>query len=696
MKMKKVIYSLSFLFLITAISCGSSKQSAEKNTEMTTDINQMPKSGPSPSIKFSKPIIHKLDNGLTIIVVENHKLPRVNASLRMDNQPIRLRDKKGSDDLLSALLGSGSKNVSKDQFNEKTDFYGANVSLYDGGFYINSLSKYFPEILHLTVDQALHPVFSEEEFKTEKKKAEEALKMDEKNTPSIARRVTNKLAYGKHPYGEFTSMKTLNNVNLEDVKNYYHKSFIPNHAYLIVVGDVKAADIKEMAEKEFGNWKPAPQTKPLSLPAIKNVPSTEIDFVNMPNAEQTELAVVQRSDVRRNNPDYQKVLLMNAILGGDFNSYLNMTLREKHGWTYGARSSFGTDKYGSIFKASTSIRNTVADSAVTVTLAQINKIINEKVDSTTLANNKAKYLGKFVLQMEKPATIANQAYNMLTNNLPEDYYKNFLKKLDAVTVDDVQEVAKKYLHPNQLRVVMAGKAEVIVPGLEKAGYKVNFYDKNGEPTEKPKMNIKIPDGVNTQSVLDHYFDAIGGKEKIKNIKSVFAVYEMSMQGQVLRQEMKAMAPNKTAMEIKMGTMTMQKMVFDGNKAYQEARGQRMELDAKKVEEMKNESQPFSVMSLYKNGKLDRVENIDGTNYYVIKGADETEYYFDSKTGYKTKEVKHMKQAGKDLTQPVTFEDYKSFNGVKFPGKIRVSFGPQIMTFIVKDVKTNTLTDEDFK
>lgn len=695
--MKKIIYSLSFLLILTAISCGSTKNSsAEKNTEMTKDINIMPQSGPSPSIRFSKPIIHKLANGLTIIVVENHKLPNVNASLRIDNQPLRLRDKKGSDDLLSALLGSGSKNVSKDQFNEKTDFYGAFVSLYDGGFNINALSKYFPEILQLTIDQVLHPVFSEEEFNTEKKKAEESLKMDEKNTPSIAHSVTNKLAYGDHPYGEFTSQKTLKNVNLEDVKKYYHKNFAPNNAYLIVVGDVKASDINKIAEKEFKDWMPAPQNKPLSLPAINAVTSTEIDFINMPNAEQTELAVVQRSDIRRNNPDYQKVLLMNAILGGDFNSYLNMTLREEHGWTYGARSNFGTDKYGSIFKASTSIRNTVADSAVTVTLAQINKIINEKVDSTTLANNKAKYVGSFVLQMEKPATIANQAYNMLINNLPEDYYKNFLKKLDAVSVEDIQAVAQKYLHPNQLRIVMAGKASITVPGLEKAGYKINFYNKNGELVEKPKMHIKIPDGVTTQSVLDHYFEAIGGKKKINNIKSVFATYETDMQGQVLQQEIKKMTPNKSAMAIKMGDMTLQKIVFDGAKGYQEAQGQKVDLDAETAKKMKEEVQPFSEMPLYKTGKLDRVENIDGTNYYVIKGADKTDYYFDSKTGYKTKEVKYMSVAGKERTQPITLSDYKSFNGIKFPGKISLSFGPQKMEFTLKDIKVNTLSNQDFK
>jgi len=413
--MKKIIYTLTFFLSLVIVSCGSTKDNVVNKTKtMSSDINVMPEAGPAPKITFKKPIVYKLDNGMTIIVVENHKLPRVNASLRMDNPPVALKDKKGSDDLLGSLLGSGSQTVSKDDFNKKVDFFGARVSLHESGFSVNTLSKYFSEVLALTADQALHPKFATDEFNAEKSKLIEGLKMDEKSTPSAARRVTNKLAYGKHPFGESTTIKTAKNIKLADVQNYYKNNFIPNNAYLVVVGDVKAKDIKEMAEKAFGDWQKA-KVSTATIPEIVDVPSTEIDFVNMPNAEQTELKMVQRSEILRTNPDYQKVLLMNSILGGDFNSYLNMTLREDHGWTYGARSRFGNNKYGALFTASTSIRNTVADSAVVVTLAQFDKILNQKVDAETLKNTKAKYLGSFVLQMEKPSTIANQAYSAFVN-----------------------------------------------------------------------------------------------------------------------------------------------------------------------------------------------------------------------------------------------------------------------------------------
>ena len=707
--MKKLTYIIPFMMLLLNISCGSTQQTIDKTTsakkELTEnqtkemqveDINQMPQSDPAPAIKFKKPKIFKLNNGLTVIVVENHKLPRVNASLRIDNPPIRLRDKKGSDDLLSALLGSGSENVSKDDFNKKIDFYGAYVNLYDGGFSVNSLSKFFPEILKLTADQALHPKFSKEEFQKEQEKLIEGLKTSEKSTPAAANRVMRKLAYGQHPYGEITTIDNLKNISLSDVDTYYKRSFTPNHAYLIVVGDVIPENIRKMAMEFFGSWAKAPQVRGAALPAIQNVPATEVDFVHMPNAAQTEIKVVHRSDIRKNNPDYQKVLLMNSILGGDFNSYLNMTLREKHGWTYGARSRFGTDKYGALFQAKTSVRNAVADSAVVVTMAQINKIVNKKVDPKILENNKQKYMGNFVLKMEKPATIANQAYDVYVNNLPDDYYETFLQKIDAVTVDDIQSVAKKYLHPDKARIIVAGNAGTTVPGLKKAGYPVRFFDKYGNPAETPKMNQKISDGVSVKTVIEHYIDAIGGKAQVNKIQSIEGIYETKMQGMTLKMTTKSMAPNKILSQTEAGGMVFSKEVFDGQKGYKMMRGQKKDFTPEEIKDYQNKIQPISELELLKNGKLSRMDNFDGNDYYVIVDKDGTEYFFNVKTGLKDKEVQHKKIQGRDITQPIFLKDYKDIGGIKIPSKIIIATGVQNIEFNLIDAKTNTLKAEDFQ
>jgi len=691
--MKRIKYIIPLLLLLISYSCGSVKsENAQSEEQMKAiDINKIPESTAAPEIKFAKPEVSNLDNGLVVIVVENHKLPRVNASLRIDNQPVRLRDKKGSDDLLGALLGSGSESVSKDDFNQKIDFFGANVSIYESGFYINSLSKYFDEILKLTADQALHPKFTKEEFVKQQEQLIEGLKTEEKSTPAAAQRVLKKLAYGNHPYGEFTTIQTAENVSLQDVKSYYERNFTPNHAYLIVVGDVDKDKVIKMAKHYFGNWKKAPQYKGLSLPNISNPAHTEVDFIHMPNAQQTELKVAHRSDIKMSSPDYQKVLLMNSILGGDFNSYLNMTLREEHGWTYGARSSFGTNKYGALFNASTSVRNKVADSAVVVTMEQINKIINEKVDAKVLENTKQKYLGNFVLQMEKPATIANQAYNIYVNNLPDNYYETFLQKVEAVSVDDVQTVAKKYLHPDQARIIVAGNAETTVPGLEKAGYDIKYYDKYANPIDKPVSSAALP-AKSVKQIIDNYLKAIAYND---GVKSVTTVYEAKMQGMLLVQTSKTKAPNKAMEEVKIPAMgmTASKVVFDGNKGYQMVQGQKKEMDKEKIAKMKQSPLPISERELYKTGKLESAKG----SYYVLTDDDETEYYFNAQTGLLDKQVQHKEVQGHKMTQVMLMQDYKSIKGgLKVPSKVTIKTGVQDIEMILKSGEINTVKDSDFQ
>jgi len=209
-----------------------------------------------------------------------------------------------------------------------------------------------------------------------------------------------------------------------------------------------------------------------------------------------------------------------------------------------------------------------------------------------------------------------------------------------------------------------------VPGLEKAGYKINYFDKDGNPTEKPKMNIKIPAGVTTATVLDKYFEAIGGKNKVKAHSAATIVSMMGME--------------------------MSKEVFDGKKGYVKAQGQTKEFTAEEVAEKQQEMQPFGAFDLYKNSKLDRIENIDGKNYYVIIDKDKTEYYFDQTTGLKTKQVETKEIQGKMVTKAISFEDYKDFDGIKFATKTIVPMGPMKLEMILKEVKFNTLTPADFK
>ncbi|MBU3011000.1 hypothetical protein KO506_06275 [Polaribacter vadi] len=280
-------------------------------------------------------------------------------------------------------------------------------------------------------------------------------------------------------------------------------------------------------------------------------------------------------------------------------------------------------------------------------------------------------------------------------NLPDDFYENYLKNINADTIDEVQNAAIKYFKGNKARIVITGKGIDVLKNLEKTDYVIKYFDDKGNPTVKPPMTMPIPAGMTAATVVDKYIEAIGGKEKVMAIKTTMMVANATVQGMALTMTSKSAAPNKTSQEIAVAGNVMQKAVFNGTTGYQEARGQKIEMKAEQIEEAKSNLVPFSDLA-YKTGKLERIEPIDGVNYYVIKFND-TEAFYDLKTGLKAKEVKTVKGPTGEMKVPTTFSNYKAVEGVLFPYSIGVKSGPMDLKFEVKEIKVNEgVTDEDFK
>ena len=454
---------------------------------MQAQNRTQPKPGPAPIINIKKPQSFVLPNGLKVLIVENHKLPRVSFNLSLDNAPFAEGAKKGVDNLTGSLIGKGSLKITKDAFNEEVDFLGADISFYPSGASANCLSKYGGRVLELLADGALNPNFTQVEFDKEKERLIEGLKTQEKSVAAVAGRVQNVLAYGKnHPNGEFLSESTIANVNLGDVIKNYNTNFVPENAYLVIIGDIKFADTKKAVEQLFSLWPKATAPR-LEYSDPRNVQYTQINFVDMPNAVQSEIALLNTVNLKMTDKEYFASIIANQLLGGDFNSYLNMNLREIHAWTYGARSGIGGSKYISTFKASTQVRNAVTDSAVVEFLKEYKRIRTEKVSDEVLANVKAGYIGKFVMGIEKPQTVASYAVRTRTQGLPDDFYENYIKNINAVTTEDVVAAANKYFLEDNSRIIIVGKGSDVLPGLEKLNIPIFYFDKFGNPTEKPKM-----------------------------------------------------------------------------------------------------------------------------------------------------------------------------------------------------------------
>lgn len=682
--MKKIIIVLSGLFLTLTMQ-------AQDRTQ--------PKPGPSPVINIKKPQSFTLPNGLQVLIVENHKLPKVSFSLNIDNTPYAEGSKKGVSSLTSSLIGNGSMKVSKDAFNEEIDFLGADLSFYASGASGSSLSKYSGRILELMADGALNPNFTQEEFDKEKDKLLENLKTQEKSVAAVAGRVQNVLAFGKdHPYGEFLSEETIKNVSLADVENNYNTNFVPENAYLVIIGDIKFKETKKAVEKLFGSWAKA------SAPSMKytdpvNVQYSQINFVDMPNAVQSEISLQNTVNLKMTDPDYFATIVANQILGGDFNSYLNMNLREAHGWTYGARSSIGGSKYISTFRASTQVRNAVTDSAVVEFFKELKKIRTEKVTDEMLSNVKAGYVGKFVMQIEKPQTVAGYALRIKTQGLPEDFYENYIKNINAVTADDVLAVAKKYFLEDNIRVVIVGKGSEVLPGLEKLKIPMFYFDKFGAPSSKPVMKKAAPAGVTVKSVLDNYIKAIGGEKAVKGVKTIAMTGSTTIPQAPapLTFTSKVDSKGKMMVELAMGTMSLMKQVVNEKEGYASQQGQKKKLEGEALTKAKAGAVPFEELTFATKTDLllTGIEPINGSDAYALKNGDATLYY-DVKTGLKVADSETQDQGGKKVTMMTYYNDYRDVKGIKVPFNIIKNVGIEL-DIKIAEVKINEgVSDADFQ
>lgn len=677
--MKKIVIIATSLFI---------------SLSMQAQDRPQPKPGPAPKINIGKPQTFELKNGLKVLVVENDKLPRVSYNLTIDNAPYAEGAKKGVSDLTSSLIGNGTKTISKDAFNEEVDFLGASINFDASGAYASGLSKYSTRIMELMADGALNPVFTQEEFDKEKAKLLEGLKSQEKSVPAIAGRVQRVLAYGKnHPNGEYLSEETINNVTLADVNQNYSTYFTPQNAYLVIVGDVKFAEVKANVEKLFGNWKKgvAPQ---VTYSSPKDVQYAQINFVDAPNAVQSEIAAVHITNLKMTDKDYFAAILANQILGGDFNSYLNMNLREAHGWTYGARSGLRGNKYTSNFSATTQVRNAVTDSAVVEILKEIKRIRTEKVSDETLKNVKAGYIGKFVMDIEKPATVARYALQTKTQGLPADFYENYIKNINAVTADDILRVSKKYFLADNLRVVIVSKGSEVLLGLEKLNIPIFYFDKYGNKVEKPEEK-KVSADVTAKSVLEKYITAVGGQKAIADVKSLFLTGSTTVPGAPapLTYVNKTDASGKFMVELTMGGMSMMKQVVNGNTGYMAQQGQKMNLEGEMLEDLKTAAHPFPEVNLLKKEgiTLKGIESQDGKDCYAVVNG-KTTSYFDVATGLKVADVTATPQGN----SAITYKDYRDVKGVKIPYNYVMNVGFDL-DIKISDIKVNEgVSDADFQ
>jgi len=672
------------------------------------DRSKQPESGPTPKIDLIKPKSFELKNGLTVLVVEDNKLPTFSLRITIDNPPVLEGEKSGLNSLSNALFGEGSKNIEKDTFNEEVDYLGASISMGMGFAFANGLTKHKERIFELLSDAALNPYFEEEELNKEKEKLITAIKGDENNPSSIAQRVRGVLAYTKnHPYGEFQTEESINNVSIKDIEDNYSMMFRPDNAYMVVSGDVKFEEIKKLVDKYFSKWKKSRKVLESKIIQPIDVKKSEINLIDMPDAVQSELSVMNITDLQTNSEDHHAALVTNFILGGSFNSYLNSNLREENGWTYGAGSSIARNKWTkATFRASTSVRNAVTDSAIVEILNEIHRIRNEYVSDKMLDAAKATYLGNFIMSTEDKSLLADFAVNIKTQNLPEDFYETFISKINDVTKEDVMRVAQKYLKTDNLRIVVVGKGTEIVENLENINYNrkllpVRYFNKMGEQIEKPIFNKEISSDITAETIINNYIEKIGGSEKLNSVSTISLEASVTIPGAPFKPKaiIKEKSPNLTSMEMSVeGMGTLMKQKFDGNNGYMEQMGQKIPMENDQLESERSQKGLFD--ELYMDTAAMEIVSlgpVDGKDAYKIKTKENSFNYYDAESGLLIMTEESTTQGGNTITSITKFSDYREVDGILYAFKREINAGPQKIEFEITNVIFNEeISDEFFK
>lgn len=696
--MKKQIISLLSIALL--VGC-----TANKNIERT-DRSKAPTPGPAPVPKIGEYQKFTLNNGLKVFLVENHKLPRVSFRLLIDNDPVMENDKVGYVDFTGSLLRKGTENRTKEEIDEEIDYLGASFISFSRGFFASSLTKHTEKLMEISSDVLLNPTFPKEELEKAKTKSLSELKSQKNDPGSISRVVARKLNYGSdHPYGEVKTESTVENISSTDLKKYYETYFRPNISYLVVVGDITLEETKPMIEKYFGDWEASDvPTRDYKMPQPPE--NTEVAFVDRPGAVQSVVSITYPVDLKPGDEDIMAAKVMNSVLGGGiFSGRLMQNLREDKAYTYGARSALSSDKYVGNFRAFASVRNEVTDSSVTQFLYEMDRMAKEKIAMEDLELVKNQMNGSFARSLESPQTIANFALNIARYDLPEHYYDKYLDRLSKVTIEDVHKAAQKYIRPENATILVVGNKEEVAPKLERfaSSGKVDFYDHYGKPAFEMQP---IPSGVTVSTVLDDYFEALGGEEKLRNVKSLHQQYSMEIEGapMALAMDMKMVKDKYFMMEITANGNTFQKQVFDGEKGKTSGMMGESEMTDEELSSMKKQTKIFPELA-YLEGDyelnllgIDKVDDQLAYKMEITSPEGEKSYkYFSTANGLVIKEFSTQETEKGPMSIVLEVQEYTEVDGIKFPKTMVRSMGPQTFKMNNTGVEVNPeLKKADFK
>jgi zinc protease len=466
------LHALAGILVAAAVLVGAVGQAAAQVKDWPSEAPPRPL--PARDVKFPPYEIRTLPNGMQVMVVLHHEQPVV--SMRMLIRAGSAHDPKGKTGvaaLTAALLDQGTKTRTAAQIADTIDSIGGGLGTGAGSDLsfanVVVMKDSFDLGLELLSDVVRHPAFHQEEIDRQRQQALSGLKVSFEDPDYVASLVFDRLVYGFHPYGLPNSgtPESLQAITADDLHAFHAKYFVPNNTIFAIVGDVTGPEAFAAAERVFGAWpKRAIQPPPVMEPPL---PTRRVVVINKPDAVQTEVRVGHLGIARR-HPDYLATDLAIKILGGEGSNRLHRVLRSERGLTYGAEADMQALKQAGDFAAETDTRTETTAEALRLIVDEFLRLQRERVSERELADAQAYLAGSFPLTIETPDAIAAQVLNALFYELPLSDLETYRERVNAITPDDIQRVARQYLKPDRLSVVLVGDAARFVDQLRGVGF----------------------------------------------------------------------------------------------------------------------------------------------------------------------------------------------------------------------------------
>ena len=461
------------------------------------DRSKHPGNGPNPIVKVPDFWRKDLPNKLKFIGAENNELPTVTLTIAVPGgHLLQTKDtaKIGLASLFADMMNEDTKNYTAEQMTVALEKLGSSIEVSSSRdaivFTVESLKKNIDKTLTLLQERLFNPKFTETTFNRIQRQTLESIKQSKTRPAVVADDVIAVVNYGaNHIFGmnESGTESSVKNITLQDVENYYNNYMTVNNTKVVVVGDIKQNEM--MPKLSFLNKLP---NKVIDLPTVpakpKEVDKSRIYLVNIPKAAQTEFRISNVTGLKYDaTGEYFKTGLMNFALGGGFNGRVNINLREDKGWTYGARTMFNGDQYTGDFTFNSGIKADVTDSALTEVIKELKEYTTDGIKDEELVFMKNAIGQRDALRYETGAQKAGFIQRMLQYNLPANYVDQQNRILQHITKPEIDALAKKWINPDKLNIVLVGDKARILPGLQKTGYEIVELNTDGKPIDSVEM-----------------------------------------------------------------------------------------------------------------------------------------------------------------------------------------------------------------